>query len=56
MDTQGQEPSQTPKTSAENPLGRSLDEMREEVWATAQGNHLGLSKEEFLEMSDCFGF
>jgi len=56
MDNPKTLPPETPKTSAKSPLGQSLDEMREEVWATAQVNHPGLSKEEFLEMSDCFGF
>jgi hypothetical protein len=49
-------PLETPKTPAVSPLGLSLDEMREEVWTTAQANHPGLSKEEFLAISEAFGF
>ncbi|GEM_PF-3940220 len=52
----GEEPRSTPTPlGAELPM-QSLDEMREEVWVSVQAKHPGLTKEEFIEMSEAFGF
>ena len=45
-----------PPTPDNQFLGQSLDEMREEVWVQVQANHPGLTKAQFLELSEAFGF